>query len=216
MPTKDGGIGYKRHPPPDGRARHEHRHAVDIAIKLLGKYGYFSEGRTYTIADPNEASAAGHSSGQSWVARRVQDNEIIYIPNNFMMDKVDATDTKNVIVAPGMIEHRHQERSLQARQGRRLQRLQLPRCRRSTRERHSADYNSSRNNLTWNKIIGKNITDPEQFPYSAVATKKWTVDDVKDLLRTHEHDIQEQDARGRIRTASASAAPQRISPKCSK
>ena len=61
-------------------------------------------------------------------------------------------------------------------------------------ERRSADYNSSRNNLAWNKIIGKNITDPEQFPYSAVATKKWTVDDVKDLLRTHEHDIQKQDA----------------------
>ena len=29
-------------------------------------------------------------------------------------------------------------------------------------ERRSADYNSSRNNLAWNKIIGKNITDPER------------------------------------------------------
>ena len=40
----------------------------------------------------------------------MQDNEIIYIPNNFMMDKVDATDTKNVIVAPGMIERAINER----------------------------------------------------------------------------------------------------------
>ena len=123
----------------------------------------------------------------------MQDNEIIYIPNNFMMDKVDATDTKNVIVAPGMIERAIKNgRYKPAKEG--VYSDFNYRVAVAPAERRSADYNSSRNNLAWNKIIGKNITDPEQFPYSAVATKKWTVDDVKDLLRTHEHDIQEQDA----------------------
>ena len=54
MPTKDGGIGYGIRRLMAERATSA-RHAVDIAIDLLGKYGYFSEGRTYTIADPKEA-----------------------------------------------------------------------------------------------------------------------------------------------------------------
>lgn len=192
MPTKDGGIGYGIRRLMAERATSA-RHAVDIAIELLGKYGYFSEGRTYTIADPNEAWQLAIHQGNTWVARRVQDNEIIYIPNNFMMDKVDATDTKNVIVAPGMIERAIKNgRYKPAKEG--VYSDFNYRVAVAPAERRSADYNSSRNNLAWNKIIGKNITDPEQFPYSAVATKKWTVDDVKDLLRTHEHDIQEQDA----------------------
>ena len=100
---KDGGIGYGIRRLMAERA-HSAREAVDIAIDLLGKYGYFSEGRTYTIADKNEAWQLAIHKGNTWVARRVKDNEVIYIPNNFMMDKVDATDTENVIVSPGLIE----------------------------------------------------------------------------------------------------------------
>ena len=95
---KDGGIGYGIRRLMAERA-HSAREAVDIAIDLLGKYGYFSEGRTYTIADKNEAWQLAIHKGNTWVARRVKDNEVIYIPNNFMMDKVDATDTENVIVS---------------------------------------------------------------------------------------------------------------------
>ncbi len=51
---KDGGVGYGIRRIMAERA-HSAREAVDIAIDLLGKYGYFSEGRTYTIADHKEA-----------------------------------------------------------------------------------------------------------------------------------------------------------------
>ena len=53
--------------------------------------GYFSNGRTYTIADPNEVWQLAIHQGNKWVARRVKDNEVVYIPNNFMMNKVDVT-----------------------------------------------------------------------------------------------------------------------------
>ena len=100
---KDGGVGYGIRRLMAERA-HSAREAVKIATDLLTKYGYFSEGRTYTIADTHEAWQLAIHMGNVWVARRVQDNEVIYIPNNFMMDKVDATDTENVIVSPGLIE----------------------------------------------------------------------------------------------------------------
>ena len=191
MPLKDGGIGYGIRRLMAERATSA-RNAVDIAIELLGKYGYFSEGRTYTIADPNEAWQLAIHQGNTWVARRVQDNEVVYIPNNFMMNKVDATDTKNVIVAPGMIDRAIKNgRYKPAKQG--VYSDFNYRVAVAPAERRSADYNQSRNNLAWNKIIGKNITDPEQFPYAATPSKKWTVADVKDLLRTHEGNIAKQD-----------------------
>ena len=161
------------------------RNAVDIAIDLLGKYGYFSEGRTYTIADANEAWQLAIHQGNTWVARRVKDNEVVYIPNNFMMDKVDATDTENVIVAPGMIERAiEQGRYKPAKKG--VYNDFNFRTAVAPAERRSADYNQSRNTLAWEKILGVKITTPEQFPYSATPSKKFGVEDVKDLLRTHE------------------------------
>ena len=192
MEVKDGGIGYGIRRLVAERA-HSAREAVDIATKLLAEFGYFHDGRTYTFADANEAWQLAIHQGNSWAARKIHDNEVVYIPNNFMMDKVDATDTKNFIVAPGMIERAIKNgRYKPAKEG--VYSDFNYRVAVAPAERRSADYNFSRNNLAWNKIIGENITDPEKFPYSAVATKKWTVDDVKDLLRTHEHDIQEQDA----------------------
>lgn len=109
-----------------------------------------------------------------------------------MMDKVDATDTENVIVAPGMIERAIKNgRYKPAKEG--VYSDFNYRVAVAPAHRRSADYNYSRNNLAWNKIIGENITDAEKFPYSATPTKKFGVEDVKDLLRTHEADIEKQD-----------------------
>lgn len=191
MPTKDGGIGYGIRRLMAERATSA-RHAVDIAIDLLGKYGYFSEGRTYTIADSKEAWQIAIHQGNTWVARRVKDNEVVYIPNNFMMDKVDATDTANVIVAPSMIERAIKNgRYKPAKEG--VYSDFNYRVAVAPAERRSADYNFSRNQLAWKKIAGLTITDPEKFPYSVTPNKKFGVEDVKAILRTHEADIAKQD-----------------------
>ncbi len=183
----DGGIGYGIRRIMAERANSA-RDAVNIAIDLLGKYGYFAEGRTYTIADANEAWQLAIHQGNTWVARRVKDNEVVYIPNNFMMDKVDATDTENVIVAPGVIDRAiAQGRYKPAKAG--VYSDFNFRVAVQPASKRAMEYNKTRNNLAWKKITGKNITDPEQFPYSVVTTKKFGVADVKDILRTHEKDI---------------------------
>ena len=187
QPLKDGGIGYGIRRIMAERADSA-RDAVNIAIDLLGKYGYFAEGRTYTIADANEAWQLAIHQGNTWVARRVKDNEVVYIPNNFMMDKVDATDTENVIVAPGLIERAiKQGRYKPAKAG--VYSDFNYRVAVQPASKRAAAYNQSRNNLAWKKITGKEITDPEKFPYSVVAKKKFGVKEVKELLRLHEKDI---------------------------
>ena len=194
MEVKDGGIGYGIRRLIAERATSA-RHAVDIAIDLLTTYGYFSEGRTYTIADSKEAWQIAIHQGNTWVARRVKDNEIVYIPNNFMMDRVDATDTENVIVAPGMIERAIKNgRYKPAKEG--VYSDFNYRVAVAPAHRRAAAYNAGRNNLAWKIITGKDITDPEQFPYSYESDKKYGVEDVQSLLRAHEADIDREDPDG--------------------
>lgn len=184
---KDGGIGYGIRRLMAERA-HSAREAVKIATDLLTKYGYFSEGRTYTIADTKEAWQLAIHKGNVWVARRVQDNEVIYIPNNFMMDKVDATDTENVIVSPGLIERsiqngRYKPATPGVYSDFNFREAVQP------AEQRAVEYNFSRNQLAWEYITGDKITNAEQFPYSFTPDKKFTVQDVKNILRLHEDRI---------------------------
>ena len=187
----DGGVGYGFRRLMAERARSA-REAIQIAIDLLGKYGYFSEGRTYTVADAKEAWQIAIHKGDTWVARRVKDSEVVYIPNNFMIGVVDATDKNNVIVSPGLIERSIKNgRYKPAKPGvytdfnYRLA-VQPP-------ERRAAQYNFSRNQLAWNYILGQKITDPESFPYSATPSRKFTLDDVKAILRLHEEKFGAED-----------------------
>ena len=184
---KDGGIGYGIRRLMAERA-HSAREAVKIATDLLTKYGYFSEGRTYTIADTKEAWQIAIHKGNTWVARRVKDNEVIYIPNNFMMDKVDATDTENVIVSPGLIERsikngRYKPATPGVYNDFNFREAVQP------AEQRSVGYNFGRNQVAWKYITGEKITDAEKFPYSFTPDKKFTVEDVKNILRLHEDQI---------------------------
>ena len=159
MPLKDGGIGYGIRRLMAERATSA-RHAVDIAIDLLGEYGYFADGRTYTIADAKEAWQIAIHQGNTWVARRVKDNEVVFIPNNFMMDKVDATDKENVLVAPGMIERAIKNgRYKPAKEG--VYNDFNYRVAVAPAARRAADFNYMRNHIGWKYIADLDITDPE-------------------------------------------------------
>lgn len=191
MPLKDGGIGYGIRRLMAERATSA-RHAVDIAIDLLGEYGYFADGRTYTIADAKEAWQIAIHQGNTWVARRVKDNEVVFIPNNFMMDKVDATDKENVLVAPGMIERAIKNgRYKPTKEG--VYNDFNYRVAVAPAARRAADFNYMRNHIGWKYIADLDITDPEKFPYSVTPNKKFGVEEVKEVLRLHEEGMNEQD-----------------------
>lgn len=180
MEVKDGGIGYGIRRIVAERATSA-RHGVEIAIELLKEYGYFHDGRTYTIADANEAWQIAIHQGNSWVAHRIQDNEVVYIPNVFMMDKVDLKDKKNWIVEPKQVERaikdgRHDPKD----QFFNWRKVVAPESIRAER------WNANRNHIAWKYLTGKEIADPEQYPYSITPTKKLGVKDAMELLRLHE------------------------------
>ncbi|MGM0648984.1 MAG: C69 family dipeptidase, partial [Bacteroidota bacterium] len=81
------------------------REAVEIAAGLIEKYGYDSSGRTYSIADKDEAWVLAVVNGKHWVAQRVPDDEVMIIPNYFTITKINPGDKENFMVCHDIIEY---------------------------------------------------------------------------------------------------------------
>lgn len=100
----DGGIGYYLRVLIAQRAESA-RHGVELAGKLISKVGYNASGRTYTIADKNEAWILAVVRGKHWVAQRVQDDHVLFLPNYYTIKNIDLDDKRNFLASHGLIEY---------------------------------------------------------------------------------------------------------------
>jgi dipeptidase len=87
----DGGIGYmlRRIMAEQGTSA---RDAIRIAGALVEKFGYRGSGRTYSVADKNEAWMMAVIRGRHWFAERVPDDEVAVIPNAYSIRLVRPDD----------------------------------------------------------------------------------------------------------------------------
>jgi len=88
-----GGIGYGLRRLIAERARTA-REGVEVAAALLDQFGYYSS-RSYSISDKDEAWVLQVTTGHNYVAQRVGDDEVFYIPNWYNIRKVDFSDTEH-------------------------------------------------------------------------------------------------------------------------
>ena len=188
MEVKDGGIGYGIRRLVAERA-HSAAEAVKIATELLHEYGYFHDGRTYTFVDANEAWQLAIHQGDSWAAHRIQDDEVVYIPNVFTMDKVDLRDHENWRIEPKQVERadkdgRHDPKDPIFN----WRKIVAPESIRAER------WNANRNVIAWKYLTGIEMNDPEKFPYSVKLDHKLGVKEAMELLRQHESYIGEEQA----------------------
>jgi len=79
------------------------REGVEIAGSLVEEYGYAGEGRTYVVADPNEAWAFAAVHGKHWVAQRVPDDGVLVLPNIYVIQDVDLADTERFLGSPDLV-----------------------------------------------------------------------------------------------------------------
>jgi len=100
----DGGIGYWLRRAIALQAKTA-REAVKIGGKLIETYGYTSSGRTYSIADKNEAWMLAVVNGKHWVAQRVPDDQVAIIPNYYTIGKIDLKDTLNFYGSKDLIDY---------------------------------------------------------------------------------------------------------------
>ncbi|HCC69721.1 MAG TPA: hypothetical protein DEQ09_00995 [Bacteroidales bacterium] len=99
-----GGIGYDLRKIVAERAKSA-RDAVTIAGKLLTDLGYNASGRTYTIADIKEAWMLSVVKGKHWVAMRIPDEHVVYLPNYYIIEEIDFNDKENYLCSPELEEY---------------------------------------------------------------------------------------------------------------
>lgn len=100
----DGGIGYWLRRIMAERA-HSAREAVMIGGNLVEQFGYKFSGRSYFIADPNEAWIMAVVNGKHWVAQRVPDDRVAVVPNFYTIAQVNLKDTVNFQGSPDLIDY---------------------------------------------------------------------------------------------------------------
>jgi dipeptidase len=81
------------------------REAVNIAGGLISELGYADGGRSYIVADPNEAWILAAVNGKHWVAARVPDDKVVAIPNCYTIQGIDLRDTLNFLGSPDIIDY---------------------------------------------------------------------------------------------------------------
>ena len=100
----DDGIGYMLRHLILQRAKTA-REGVELATQLLAQFGYAHPGRSYQIADPQEGWVLHAIRGKHYVAKRVPDDEVFFVPNVYVIHDVDFEDQENYIVSEGLKEY---------------------------------------------------------------------------------------------------------------
>lgn len=85
------------------------REAIDVMTSLVAKYGYNSEGESFSIGDPNEiwvmemCGKGGKEKGAVWVARRIPDDCITGHANAPRIHTFPQKDKENCLYAKDVI-----------------------------------------------------------------------------------------------------------------
>jgi dipeptidase len=184
---QDGGIGYMFRRLIAQRAKTA-REGIEIAAGLLERLGYSSSGRSYIIADPDEAWVLSVARGKHWIAQRCPDDEVVLLPNiHIIGPEADLDDTENVMASPGLVDYAVQRGWYDPSLGRPFSfkdAFNRPSRKGSFMDKQGCD---PRQWYAQSVVIGKFIELPVtgSLPFSVRPAHKMTVEDVAKILRSH-------------------------------
>lgn len=157
------------------------KEAVEIGGKLIEKYGYDSSGRTYCIADKDEAWLLAVVNGKHWVAQRVPDDEVVVVPNYYTITEVRLEDKENFMGADDIVDYAikkgwykpDKDKTFNFRKAYgKLESLAHP-------------GNITRKWQGLNMITGKNYPMDKPFPFSVKPDEKLTVKGLMNIMANH-------------------------------
>lgn len=184
---KDGGIGYMFRRLIAQRAKTA-REGIEIAAGLLARFGYTSSGRSYILADSNEAWILSVARGKHWIAQRCPDDEVVLLPNiHIIGGEADLDDKENVMASPGLVDYAIQRGWYDPSLGLPFSfkdAFNRPPRKGSFMDEKGCD---PRQWYAQSLVIGKFIELPvrESLPFSVKPAHKMTVKDVAKILRSH-------------------------------
>ena len=174
----DGGIGYNLRKLVAERAASA-RHGVSIAGQLVSELGYNASGRTYTIADSREAWMFSAVRGKHWVAMRIPDEQVVYLPNYYIIRDIDFNDPENYLYSAGLKQYALLRNWYE--QGTEFS------FRDAYGNERSAESMSNIGRM-WtgvNKLSGRDYDVEDQFPESFVPAAPVNIEDIMVVLQNH-------------------------------
>jgi len=160
------------------------RQAVQLAGRLVERFGYSDSGRTLCIADANEAWVVHLIRGRRWIAQRVPDDQVAVVPNAYTITRIDLGDKNNFLGSPDLIAHARNEGWYSPQSGKPFDfsaaysRIPLSRSR--------GNYLRQRRAI---QLLGGGwkSTDAE-YPFAFAPKRKIRLNDLFSLLRDHYED----------------------------
>lgn len=166
------------------------REGVEIAGKLLDTYGYASSGRTLIICDSEEGWVLSMVKGKHWIAQKVPDEGVVFIPNTYVIREVDFEDKKNFIFSRYNVRDYAIKRGWYDPQKKEpfdfaYSYMQVP----ASEEKFNSRGYDTRQWRAQQLITGKTVSieDAKQngLPFAVFPPNKMRVSDIMDILRDH-------------------------------
>jgi dipeptidase len=176
----DGGIGYELRRLIAERSLSA-RVAVEMAGQLVEKWGYCGSGRTYTIADKNEAWLFSVVRGKQWVARRVPDDQVAFLPNYYTIREIDLADNENFLASKDLITYAQRRGWYDPGKDGVFDFSKVY----SNAENFTSMGNTGRMWIGVSKLSGKEYKMEDKFPCCFVPQHKISVKDIASLLENH-------------------------------
>ena len=212
----EGGIGYALRRIIAERAKTA-REGVDIAAALVDRYGYADSGRTYIIADKNEGWLFEVVMGKHYVARRVADDEVAFIPNWFTIREVDFRDKGRWIVSPDLVSYAAERGWFTPKAPGDASGFDFAKAYMSPEmyDTHwkitkdpRQDYNVLRHKYALDMITGQTFGYGQDYPFAVKPSRKMGLADLMALFRTH------YEGKPDYRTTSPANSPHSLATIC--
>lgn len=174
----DGGIEYNLRRVVAERATSA-RNAVDIIIDMVEKYGYAPSGRTYTVADKDEAWMVQIVSGRIYVAIRCPDDEVVVFPNHYTVHSLDDYAQENIIFPNNIMTYAKQLGIYEEVDGK----FDFAKTYQNASS-YKSTGNTFRQSHGMSMVQNKDWTE-DFYPFSIKPAGKMKVEDVMDILKTH-------------------------------
>jgi len=81
------------------------REAVEIIGSMVETLGYKGSGRSYIVADTAEGWVVSVVKGKHWVAQRVPDDQVMTIPNYYVIGEIDLNDDFNFAGCDDIVDY---------------------------------------------------------------------------------------------------------------
>lgn len=158
------------------------REAVKIIGDLVEQYGYKMSGRTYLVADASEGWMVSVVRGRHWVAQRVPDDKVMAIPNNYIIDKVDLSDTENFAGSADLVDYAIKRGWYNPKKDGEFSFKKVY----GDPKRYTSDRNVLRQEAALEEITGKKYkSNPDKLDLFVTPKKPVTVQSLIDVLSLH-------------------------------